>query len=250
MIKALSVFNRHLWIFKRTWQHNLMFNVAEPLLYLSAMGFGLGSFVQDIEGMSYMQFIAPGMIALSAMYGATFECTYGTFVRLHYEKAFQSMLATPVTVSDIVLGEILYGTLKSVLFGTVILGVVTALGQIHSFYALTIPLLLVVNGLVFSALAVIYTAYVNNIDYLNYYITLVILPFFLFGGLYFPVDALPQWVQLVNWANPLYHTVEICRALAFGKFPPHFLSHLLFLVLLGMVLLPFPIRLMQKKLIS
>jgi lipooligosaccharide transport system permease protein len=247
---ALRVLNRHLRVFFRTWRHNLMFNVVEPLLYLSAMGFGLGAFVQEINGMSYIQFIAPGMVALSAMYSATFECTYGTFVRLHYEKTFHAMLATPVTVRDVVLGEILYGTMKNVVFGTVILGVVAALGQIQSLYALAIPLLLFIHGLVFAAMAMCYTALIDNIDYLNYYITLVILPFFLFGGLYFPVNSLPVWVQTVNWINPLYHTVELCRALALGQAAASLWIHVLVLAFMGAIVLPFPIKLMEKKLLS
>lgn len=250
MMGAFRVLNRHMRVFLRTWRHNLMFNVVEPLLYLSAMGFGLGAFVQEINGMSYIQFIAPGMVALSAMYSATFECTYGTFVRLHYEKTFQAMLATPITVRDVVLGEVLYGTIKSVMFGTVILGVVTALGQIKSAYALAIPLLLVIHGLVFSAMALCYTSVTQSIDYLNYYITLVILPFFLFGGLYFPVSALPQWVQLVNWANPLYHTVEVCRALALGQLSLPLIYHVIVLMAMGCVLLPIPLKLMEKRLLS
>ena len=82
MTGAIRVLRRHLRVFARTWHHNVMFNVAEPLLYLSALGFGIGAMVQQIDGMSYMQFLAPGMVALSAMYAATFECTYGTFLRL------------------------------------------------------------------------------------------------------------------------------------------------------------------------
>lgn len=250
MIGAFRVLNRHMRVFHRTWRHNLMFNVVEPLLYLSAMGFGLGAFVQEINGMSYIQFIAPGMVALSAMYSATFECTYGTFVRLHYEKAFQAMLATPVTVRDVVLGEILYATIKCVMFGTVILIVVAALGQIQSAYALAIPLLLVIHGLVFASLALCYTAVTQTIDYLNYYITLVILPFFLFGGLYFPVDQLPLWVQLVNWVNPLYHSVELYRSLALGQLSFSLLYNILALIIMGCILLPIPLKLMEKRLLS
>ena len=110
MTGAIRVLQRHLRVFARTWHHNVMFNVAEPLLYLSALGFGIGAMVQQIDGMSYMQFLAPGMVALSAMYAATFECTYGTFLRLYYQKTLQAILAGPVTVRDVVLGELLYGT--------------------------------------------------------------------------------------------------------------------------------------------
>jgi len=247
---AFKVLGRHMRVFRRTWKHNIMFNVVEPLLYLSAMGFGLGTFVQEINGMSYLQFIAPGMIALTAMYSATFECTYGTFVRLHYQKTFHAMLAGPITVKDVILGEILYGMVKSIIFGTVILLVVTALGQIKSPAALFIPLLLILQGLVFAVLAMCYTAYTANIDFINYYITLAIMPFFLFGGLYFPVSALPGWVQAINWLNPLYHSVELCRALSLGQMSADLWTHAAILALMGLLLIPIPVKLMEKRLIS
>lgn len=247
---AIRVLNRHLRVFNRTWQHNVMFNVVEPLLYLTAFGFGMGAFVQEIGGMTYLEFLAPGMVTLSAMYAATFECTYGTFVRLHYQRTFLAMLAGPVTARDVILGEMLYGTLKSTLFGTVILAVVAALGQIRSPEALAIPLLLAVQGMVFAALAMWYTAFITNIDYLNYYITLAILPFFLFGGLFFPVSSLPAWVQAANYLNPLYHSVEVCRALALGQASAGLWLHVGLLALIGALVLPLPLRLMEKRLIN
>jgi lipooligosaccharide transport system permease protein len=247
---ALRVLNRHLRVFSRTWQHNVMFTVIEPLLYLAAFGFGMGAFVQEIEGISYLQFLASGMVTLSALYAATFECSYGTFIRLHHQKTFLAMLAGPVTARDVILGEILYGTLKSTLFGTIILAVIAALGLISSPQALAIPLLLALQGIVFAALALWYTACIANIDYLNYYITLAILPFFLFGGLFFPVGSLPAWVQTVNYINPLYHSVEICRALALGQAGAGLWPHVALLALLAALVLPMPLRVMEKRLIN
>jgi lipooligosaccharide transport system permease protein len=249
-MKALRVLYRHLRVFSRTWLSNTVLNVLEPVLYLSALGYGLGAFVQEIEGMSYIQFIAPGMIGLSAMYAATFECTYGTFIRLYFEKTLPAMLAAPVTALDIVLGEIFYGAIKSVVFGVIILAVTAALGLVRSPLALAIPLVLVPSGLVFSALAVWYTTVVTNIDYLNYSIPMVILPFFLFGGLYFPVSSLPAWLQAANWANPLYHTVEVCRALVLGQAPAGLWPHILALAVMAAVIFPFPLKRMEKKLLS
>ncbi|HWR29805.1 MAG TPA: ABC transporter permease [Negativicutes bacterium] len=250
MIGAVRVLQRHWRVFVRTWRHNLMYNVAEPLLYLAAMGFGLGALVQQVEGMTYLQFLAPGMVALSAMYSATFECTYGTFLRLYYQKTLQAILAGPVTVRDVVFGELLYGTLKSVLFGAVILAVVTMLGQIRSPAALFIPIFLFLPGALFSVLAVAYTGYIKNIDHLNYYITLVIMPFFLFGGLYFPVSTLPDWVQQLNWVNPLFHSVEVCRALSAGQLSYDLWIHVAVLLFMLVALIPLPLRLMKKRLIS
>ena len=116
MKAAIGILKRHLIVFRRTLWSNMVFNVLEPFLYLSAMGFGLGAFVQDMGGMSYIQFIAPGMVASAAMWAATFECTYSSFVRLHYQKTFHAMLAGPATVGDVVIGEVLFGIVKNIVF--------------------------------------------------------------------------------------------------------------------------------------
>ena len=249
MTGAFRVLNRHWQVFARTWLHNLMFNVAEPLLYLSSLGFGLGMLIGEIEGVSYLQFIAPGMVALSVMYSATFECTYGTFLRMHYQKTLQAILAGPVTVGEVIAGELLYGMFKSVLFGVVILLVVSSLGLVPSVSAVFIPLFLLLPGAVFSILAVCYTAIIKNIDQLNYYITLAIMPFFLFGGLYFPVSNLPDWVQQLNWLNPLFHSIEVCRALALGQVSDRLWLHVAVLAAMILVLARLPLQLMRKRLL-
>lgn len=121
MVNMLRVFRRHLVSFRQTWHFSIIYNVLDPLINLAAMGFGLGVFVQDIQGLTYSQFLAPGMIASSAMFSATFECSYGSFVRMHFQKIFHAMLATTLTVKDIVFGEILYGIFNAIIFGSIVL---------------------------------------------------------------------------------------------------------------------------------
>ena len=236
-------------VFKKIWFTNIMFNFIEPLLYLSAMGYGLGSFVQDIDGLAYIQYIAPGMVASSAMFAASFECTYGSFIRLHYQKTFQAMLAGPVTVRDIVAGDILYATFKSMLFGMVILTVISVLGQVRSGWALLIPVFLALPGLTFSLLAMCYTGVTTNIDNFNYYVTLFLTPAYLFSGVFFPINSMPGWAQTAAWVNPIYHSVEVCRALALGNTNPGLLVHAGVLMVIAIVLMPLAVRLMTKRLI-
>jgi lipooligosaccharide transport system permease protein len=237
-------------VFSRTWKSNVVYNFIEPLLYLSAMGFGLGGFVQDMDGVSYMQFIAPGMVASSAMWAATFECTYGSFVRLHYQKACHAMLAAPMVVRDIVIGDILFGIVKNIMVGIVIILVIAGLGQVRSLWVLLIPPFLILPGLVFSLWALAYTCFIKNIDHLNYYITLIMTPVFLFSGVFFPVASMPAWVQLLSWLNPLYHSVEVCRALTLGNISSGICFNIAALVLLAIVTAPWPIRFMRKQLIN
>jgi len=247
-IGAWYILRRHLWVFRRTWWSNVMFNLIEPFLYLTAMGFGLGAFVHDMEGASYLQFIAPGMVASSAMFAATFECSYGSFVRLHFQKTFQAMLSAPPTVEDVVAGEILFGVCKSVVFGTIILLCITTLGLVQAWTALLIPLFLTLPGAVFSVLALAYTGRIANIDYLNHYITLFVTPMYLFAGVFFPVGSMPDWLQWIIQLNPLFHSVEICRALAAGRMEG-LGSHLLLLAGLLAVLIWLPVRIYRKRLI-
>ena len=250
MIMAFNILKRHLIVFRRTLWSNLIFNVIEPFLYLSAMGFGLGAFVQDMGGVSYIQFIAPGMVASASMWAATFECTYASFVRLHYERTFHAMLAGPATVADVVAGEVLFGIVKNIVFGVIILVVIGIMGQVQSAWSLLIPLFLVLPGAVFALMALSYTGIITHIDYLNYYITLITTPMYLLAGVFFPVSTMPQWLQTIAWFNPLYHSVEVCRALVVGQVSTTLWAHAATLLLFTVLLAPVPVYFMKKRLIS
>lgn len=250
MTGALRILDRHLTVFRRTWLSNVMYNCIEPLLYLASMGFGIGAFVSEMNGLSYIQFVATGMVASSAMFAATFECTYGSFIRLHHQKTFQAMLAAPATVRDVVWGEALFGAVKTVCFGAAILLVIALLGQVRSLWSLLILPFLLLPGLAFSFLALAFTGYILNIDYFNYYITLFITPLYLFAGIFFPVNAMPAHLAWIVWLNPLYHVVEVCRALSLGEPAPRLLAHAAVLAVLATAAAWAAVRLMRKRLIA
>lgn len=243
------VFYRHLAVFARTWPANIMFGFIEPLLYLAALGIGLGAYVQEVPGQSYLEFIAPGLIASSAMWATASEDTYDAFLRLHYQKIYQSIMATPVSLDEIVVAEILYGTFKSVLYGGIILAVVTLLGLVKSPLALGILLALVLCGLIFAELALTWTSLTPSMDTFNYFFTLVVTPMFLFSGIFFPVQGLPPAVQKLAWFIPLYHVVEINRALAQGQ-PDGIWVNAIWLVVVAAALLPLPVLLMRRRLLQ
>lgn len=247
---AIRVLKRNLAVFKKTWKTNIAFNFIEPLLYLGAMGWGLGAFVGEIYGMPYIQFIAPGLIASSAMWAASAECTYESYVRMHYQKIFHAIVATPVQLDEVVVGELLTGTFKSVLYGSVILLVIALLGLVRSPYALLVPLVLVFCGLIFSELGMIWTGIVPKIDSFSYFFTLLVTPMFLFSGVFFPLETLPEIVQAAAWLLPLYHIVILLRSLVLGIVSPALLLHVLALLLFVIILFPFPVRLMNRRLIQ
>lgn len=246
--RAWKVFWRNFVVFRKTWLTNIMFNFFEPLLYLAAMGYGMGHYIPAIHGMSYLQFLAPGLIASSAMWATASECTYDSYVRMKYQKIYYALVATPISPDEVVVGEMLFGTFKSVLYGTVILLVIFLLGLVQSPLALLVPLVLVLCGLVFAELGMIWTGLVPKIDTFSYFFTLVITPMFLFAGIFFPLEALPLIIQRLAWLIPLYHVVELIRSLVLGQLRLALLGHITWLLVFIAVFFYPPVYLLRRRL--
>jgi len=248
--RAFLVFRRNILVFKKTWLTNIAFNFIEPILYLGAMGYGLGRLVQDIEGMSYIQFIAPGIIASSAMWATAAECTYDSFVRMNHQKIYHAIVATPINLDEVVVGELLFGAFKSVLYGTVILAVIWIFGLVQSPWALLVPVALIPAGLVVAELGMMWTGLVPNMDSFSYFFTLVITPMFLFSGVFFPVSGLGELPARIAASLPLYHTVSIIRSLVTGDISRALFVNLTWLLAYNFFFFWPPIYLMKKRLIG
>jgi lipooligosaccharide transport system permease protein len=215
--RAIYVFMRHRDVFMKTLKTSLLPPFLEPLFYLLGMGYGLGSLISPIKGMSYVEFIAPAMVASVMMTAPFFECTVGSFVRMHYQKTFDAMISTPVSIEDVVTGDILYGAGRALLQGTAIFIVIFLFGLVKSPLALFIIPLCFLLALAHGPIAILYTSYMPAINYVDYFFALVITPMFLFAGTFFPIEQLPVWAQKVAWFMPLYHTVNISRGLNVGN---------------------------------
>lgn len=247
--RVLKVFNRNFMVFRKTWTANIMFNFIEPMLYLSAMGLGLGGLVGEINGLPYIQYLAPGLVASSAMWAAAFECTYDSFVRMSIQRTYHAIMATPITVEEVVVGEMLYGIFKSVLYGSVILLVLLALGLVASPLALLAPLVLVAGGLIIAELGMLWTSLAPRIDSFNYFFTLIISPMFLFAGIFFPLAGMPGWVAKLAWGTPLFHMVKLIRALVLGRMEAGLWISAVWLLVVGSLLFYPPIYLMRRRLV-
>jgi lipooligosaccharide transport system permease protein len=246
--RAFHVWQRQWLVYTKLYKTSFALNFAEPALYLVAMGMGLGAFVKDIHGQPYIKFIAPGIIASSSVFAAVYECTYGTYIRMTFQKTFDAILATPVGLDDLVAGELLWGATKSVIFGVTILIVIALFGLADSgLVLLSIPFIFV-GGLVFAELSVICCAIVPGIDSFSYFYTLFMTPLFLFSGIFFPLDALPRVVANMAVFTPLYHLVNVCRALSAGDLFSA-AGSMVWIVVFAAVLLPLPFRLMRKRII-
>jgi lipooligosaccharide transport system permease protein len=241
------VWQRHFTVYRKLYKSSIALNFAEPAMYLAALGLGLGSLVSAIEGKPYIEYLAPGIVASSAMFAAAYECSYGTYVRMTYQKTFDAILATPVNLDDLVAGEILWGASKSLLYGTIIILVIYALGLVKSPLLVVALPLIFVSGIIFAGISVMYAALVPGIDYFNYYFTLFMTPMFLFSGIFFPLENLHPVATKIAFFTPLYHMVNVTRGLADGYFPA---KDALWLVVAAGLISPYPFRLMRRRILK
>ncbi|MDI6801670.1 MAG: ABC transporter permease [Thermodesulfovibrionales bacterium] len=247
--RAFRVWQRNFTVYTKLYKSSIALNFVEPVLYLLALGLGLGAFVKEIKGVPYINFIAPGIIASSSMFAAVYECTYGTYVRMTYQKTFDAILATPVSIYDLVAGELMWGATKSMLYGSIIILVISMFGLVDSaLIILAIPLLFI-SGLIFSEISMIFASIVPGIDSFNYFYILFMTPMFLFSGIFFPVDTLPPLVSKIAFFTPLYHLVNICRAFSSGL-PLSAVADIAWILFVAAIFAPYPFRLMKKRIIK
>lgn len=244
----MRVWQRHWTVYTKLYKTSFALNFVEPALYLVAMGFGLGAFVPDIHGQPYINYIAPGIIASSSMFAVVYECTYGTYIRMTYQKTFDAILATPVNLDDLIAGELIWGATKSVIFGVTITIVIALFGLVDSaLILLSIPIIFLC-GLIFAELSIIFAAIVPGIDSFSYFYTLFMTPLFLFSGIFFPLDSMPRVVTDIASFTPLYHLVNVCRSLSAGSLSGTIWSTV-WIALVVVLLAPIPFKLMKKRVI-
>ncbi len=247
---ALKMWQRNWRVYRKLFFKSMAPTLFEPFIYLAGLGLGLGLFVREIEGLSYLEFIAPGLIASASMFGASYECTFNSFVRMRYEKVYDSVLATPLSIEDIIAGEMLWGATRSFLNGFFFLAAITVLGLVKSPLSLFLIPLLFLFGLMFGVMGMIFTALTPDISLFNYYFTVFITPLFLFSGIFFPVEALPGWAQTIAYLTPLFHIVRICRGLVLGNIGIGLLYSLVWLAFAILALFLLPILLMKRRIIK
>ncbi|HWH09004.1 MAG TPA: ABC transporter permease [Candidatus Thermoplasmatota archaeon] len=227
---ALRAWQREVTLYKRIWPSTILSTLLDPIMYLLALGFGLGAYVGSIQGRPYLEFIAPGLVASSVMYASIFEAAWNSYVRIFVERSYESMMATPAELEDVVAGEALWGATRATIYSVVMLVVLTGFGLIHSWWALLVPPVAFLAGLAFFMLGISYTVTCRHMDQLTFLFTLGVTPMFLFSGIFFPLEGLPQAVQAVAWLSPLYHLVAAVRALAFGAVGLGTLGHVAWLL--------------------
>ncbi len=246
--RFIRVWQRNRDVFFKLWHSEAPGFVAEPIIILLATGLGLGAYVGMVDGQKYIEFIAPGIIASYAMFSASFECTYGSFVRMEYQKTYDAIIATPLNVEDVTAGEIFWGATRSLMTGTVILVIAAAFQLVPSPWAALIPILSFLQGIMFASIAMLFTSIVPAIYSFNYYFTLFITPMFLFSGVFFPLSSFPEIVQALSWVLPLTPAVRLTRALVSGEFQPDLLWALALIIVLAVLFFSISLVTMRRRL--
>lgn len=213
----VAVARRNSRVWKKLMFPSLLGNFAEPLLYLVAIGYGLGQFVGKLEGLDYVLFLATGIVCSNAMNVASFEGMYSAYARMAVQKTWEGMLMTPLSISDIVLGESIWSAIKTVINSVCILLVVWGLGLIPFYRILPALPVLFLSGLSFAMMALVVTSFAKGYDFFSYYMSLFLSPMMLLSGVFFPLTQLPLPLQWIMNLFPLTHTVAIIRPLLSGQ---------------------------------
>jgi lipooligosaccharide transport system permease protein len=249
------VFLRNLLVWRKLAIPSLVGNIAEPLMWLVAFGYGLGALVGQVQVASpagpvqvpYILFLASGSICMSAMNAATFEALYSAFSRMHMQKTWDGIMNAPVSLDDIVLAEMLWAAFKAVFTVVAILGVMLALNISHSpKLLLALPVLLGV-GITFSCIALIFNALAKGYDFFTYYFTLFITPMMFLSGVFFPLDQLPSVVRVIADWLPLSNAVALVRPLFMDQWPENPLRHAMVLVVFAVVAFWIALALTRKR---
>jgi lipooligosaccharide transport system permease protein len=229
--------------------------ILEPILYVAAFGVGFRLLVPHVEfhgrEMSYVQFIAPALVAVSIMNSSFFETTYASFVRMYYQKTFDAIMSAPVSVQEVITGEIAWGATRSVMTSAVMVAVLSCFGLVPWPEGFLLVPAAVLGGFAFAAIGMMFTGIIPNIDLFNLPVFLFVTPMFLFGGTFFSVDTLPGWAQWVALTLPLTHLVNFCREVCCGSvFSLSAVSAVVYLLVFSAVFYPLALFTMRRRLIK
>jgi lipooligosaccharide transport system permease protein len=228
--RFIPIWRRNFMVWKKMAGSSILGHLADPVIYMLGLGYGLGSMLPNIDGISYITFLAAGTVCYSTMNSASFEALYSGFARMHEQRTWEAILNTPITLDDIVFSEMVWAASKSLLSGLAVLAVIWVMGLSHSPLSLWIIPLAFLVGLCFAALGLIMTALAPGYDFFMYYFTLVITPMVILCGVFFPVAQLPVWLQSVSAFLPLTHAIALARPLLSNTLPPQFILHIAVLV--------------------
>ena len=249
-LRALRVWQRNRDVYLQLWRSELVWPLIEPLVTLFALGVGLGGLVELESGERYIEFIAPGLLAVWPMWSSSAECAWGSFFRMENQRTFDAILATPVSVEDVITGEILWGATRGLISASYILVVITAWGLVDSPLAVLALFVAVLPGIMFASIALSYTSVAWSISSLNYFFAVFVTPMFWLAGVFFPVEQLPEWAQTASWFLPATHAVEVYRGLTTGDLEWSHLGDIAWMVVVTAVFYTIAVLSMRRRLVK
>jgi lipooligosaccharide transport system permease protein len=229
-LRFIAVWQRHFLVWRKLAVPSILGNLADPLIMLFGLGYGLGAVLGDVGGGSYFAFLAAGFLASSTMYAATFESLFSAFSRMHVQRTWEAIVNAPMTLDDVLAGEWVWAASKAFAAGVCMLIVIALAGYASFPAALAAIPVIVLMGLAFGALGLSINALASGYDFFSYYMTLALTPMMMLSGVFFPVEGLPAPVHAAAAALPLYHGVALVRPLLAGALPEHALLNLAVLV--------------------
>ncbi|MDA8141952.1 MAG: ABC transporter permease [Desulfobacteraceae bacterium] len=258
-LNAISLRFRHIWYrnlitYRRIWRVNFLVPLLEPGFYILAFGLGFSGLINGVEyagkHLVYTRFMAPALVATACMWNSFFETTYTSFVRMYYQKTFDGILATPISIEEIIIAEVVWAASKAAAAVALMLLVLMPLGYADFPRALMCIPLAFLGGIAFAAVGIFFTGVIPTIDMFNLPIFLFITPMFLFSGTFFPVAGIAKWAAIFPLIFPLYHLVELTRFFCLGFMESNPVFNLVYLLLFASVFGGLGLVFMKRRLIK
>jgi lipooligosaccharide transport system permease protein len=248
---VFAVWYRHYRVYQNHFVTNSFPTVIEPLILMLSFGWGLAQVVgNSMNGMDYLSFIAPAQAMMAAVYTSAFDESYGTYFRMMVDHNYDAMLSTPVSVTEVFWGELLYTGTKGSFFSAVVILVLACFGLIHSFWALLVPVVGFFTAIAFGSLGLFAARSVKNINQFNFFISGIISPLILFSGTFFSLERMPAGPALVAKILPLYYFIDVARMMTTGHFTNELTVAIPYIVIVPLLMGSWAVHLMKSKLIQ
>ena len=247
--RLYSVWFRHMRVYTKHLLSNGLPPFMEPLIFLAGIGLGLGTYIESMDGKPYIEYLGTGLLVTAAMWTAAFECSFGTFIRLEYDKVYDGMLAAPLTAENLIVGEIIWAGTKGLFFSFAVLCILTIFGIVRLPNSLVAPLVGFLTGIMFGALSLLVTSFVRTINHFNFYMTGLLSPMFFFSGVVFPTSKLPAFAQPFAEILPLTHSVRLVRAVCDSNYTRSVIIDVLYIVLFIVVVGYLAVNRLKKRLV-
>ena len=248
--RVYSVWLRHYKVYTKHIISNGLPAFMEPVFFLIAIGIGLGQYVVEIDGRPYILYLASGILVPPAMYTSAYECTFGAFIRLEYDKVYDSMLSSSISAKDLLIGEIIFAGTKGLFFSTCVLLIISLFGLVSLPMAFLAPIGGFLTGVMFGALSLLVTSFVSTINHFSFYFTGLLTPMFFFSGIVFPLDNIPVGIRWISGVLPLTHLAKVVRAFCLNKFNFTLVYDLIYIVVFIVIIGFFAIKRLEKRLVN